>query len=63
MISDTNKEKIKAVVLTPEEIELAIIEGKTKKYFHEKHKPYWDEQERQNISTDYNDDNCIRFTT
>lgn len=45
MISDTNKEKIKAVVLTEEEIELAIIEGKTKKYFHERNKPYWDRAE------------------
>lgn len=41
MISDTNKEKIKAIVLTPEELEAAIYEGKVKKYFHEKNKHYW----------------------
>lgn len=45
MISDTNKEKIKAIVLNDEEREAAYFEGQKKKYFHEKFKPYWDEQE------------------
>lgn len=35
------------IVLTPEEIEEAIFEGKKKKYFRERNKEYWDEQESQ----------------
>lgn len=46
----SNKEKILKVVLTDEEREEAYFEGQKKKYFREKHKAYWDEQERQNIS-------------
>lgn len=35
----------KDIELTEEEIEAAIFEGKVKKYFHETHKEYWQEQE------------------
>lgn len=59
MISDTNKEKIKAIVLNDEEREAAYFEGQKKKFFLEKFKPYWDEQERQNIHTINDHDNCI----
>jgi hypothetical protein len=34
------------VELTEEEIKAAILEGKKKKYFHEKNKGYWEAQER-----------------
>ena len=40
-----NKVKIEKIVLTDEEIKEAIFEGKKRKYFHVKHKPYWDEQQ------------------
>lgn len=33
------------IILTEEEIKAAIIEAKVKKYFHEKHKDYWESQE------------------
>jgi hypothetical protein len=39
------REQIERVVLTEEEIKNNIWEGKVKKYFKEKHKPYWDEKE------------------
>lgn len=32
------------IVLTEEEKEAAIVEGKKRKYFHEKHKEYWQAQ-------------------
>jgi hypothetical protein len=41
------------IELTPEEIEEAIFEGKKKKYFREKHKPYWEEQEGKNKKKQY----------
>jgi hypothetical protein len=34
------------IVLTDEEREAAIIEGKKRKYFHEKNKEYWEAQEK-----------------
>lgn len=33
--------------LTEEEIKEAIYQGKKKKYFHEKNKAYWQEQENK----------------
>lgn len=33
------------IELTHEEIEAAILEGKKRKYFREKHKDYWEEKE------------------
>ena len=33
------------IELTPEEQADAILEGKKKKYFHEKHKDHWEEEE------------------
>lgn len=33
------------IELTPEEYTAAILEGKKKKYFHEKHKDHWAEEE------------------
>lgn len=41
------REQIVAVQLTPEEQEAAIWEGKRKKFFHEKHKDYWQQQEHK----------------
>jgi cytochrome b subunit of formate dehydrogenase len=35
-----------SIELTPEEIKEALYEGKKKKYFREKHAPYWQEQEK-----------------
>ena len=35
-----------AIELTEEELKAAILEGKKKKYFHEKNKDYWEKQER-----------------
>ncbi len=46
-----NREQIQKVELTPEELEAAIWEGKIKKYFKEKHKHYWDEQEKEHRKT------------
>lgn len=37
------------IILTEEEIKAAIIEAKVKKYFHEKHKEYWQEKESKKI--------------
>jgi hypothetical protein len=34
-----------SIELTPEEIEAALFEARVKKYFREKHKAYWEEQE------------------
>lgn len=33
------------IELTPEEITEALLEGKKRKYFREKHKAYWEEME------------------
>lgn len=49
MRSDDEYEK---VILTPEEEMDAILEGKRKKYFHEKHKAYWEEKEKPKTKTD-----------
>ena len=41
---ESRQEEVKPyeyVELTPEEIEAAILEGKKRKYFHEKSKDYW----------------------
>ena len=35
-----------SIELTEEETKAAILEAKKKKYFHEKHREYWQEQER-----------------
>lgn len=35
-----------AIELTDDEVKEAILEGKKKKYFHEKHSEYWIEQEK-----------------
>lgn len=39
--------EIEKVVLTPEEIEEAILEGKRKKYNKERFKEYWDKKENE----------------
>lgn len=39
--------EIAALILTPEEKEAAIWEGKKAKYFREKHAPYWREKESE----------------
>lgn len=33
------------IKLSESELEEAILQGKIKKYFYEKHKPYWQEKE------------------
>jgi hypothetical protein len=43
----TRHEEIEAIELTPEELDDAIYEGKVKKYFREKHAPYWEEKEKE----------------
>lgn len=40
-----NEKKIREIVLTEEEREAAILEGKRKKYFHERNKLYWERAE------------------
>lgn len=37
------------IKLCPEEIEAAILEGKKKKYFHDKHKDFWIEIENKKV--------------
>lgn len=44
-IKERNALLIESVVLTEEELKEAITEGKRKKYFKEKHKTYWHDQE------------------
>lgn len=36
----------KAIELTPEETEAAILEGKKVKYFREKHRHYWEQLQK-----------------
>jgi hypothetical protein len=43
------REEVEKVILTDQEKEEAILEGKKKKYFKEKHGQYWDEKESKNI--------------
>jgi hypothetical protein len=40
-----------SIELTEEELEEAIFQGKVKKYFKEKHKDYWNEQENKQGKT------------
>ncbi len=42
-----NKEAIEGITLNEEEVIDAIKEAKIKKYFHVKHKEYWDAQEKK----------------
>lgn len=35
-----------SIELTPEEIEAALLEGRKKKYFHVKHREYWETQDK-----------------
>jgi len=44
-IVELNRQKIEQIILSEDEMTAAIWEGKVKKYFREKHKDYWDEQE------------------
>ena len=43
------KADFESVELTEEEIKAALLEGKKKKWFHEKNKEYWDNQERPKV--------------
>ena len=36
------------IELTEDELKAAILEGKKKKYFHERNKEYWEAQEKSN---------------
>lgn len=39
------------IVLTEEEKEAAIVEGKKRKWFHERNKEYWQKQEYEQSKT------------
>jgi len=39
------------IELTPQEVEAALLEARKKKYFHEKHKSYWEEQEKNKVKS------------
>jgi len=39
-----NEQKVRETVLTDEEFESAILEGKRKKYFKEKNRHYWNDE-------------------
>lgn len=41
------------IVLTEEEKEAAIVEGKKRKYFHGKHMDYWESQEGIHVKPKY----------
>lgn len=49
-IIEFNREKIEQIQLSEEEVKEAIWERKVKKYFHEKNKHYWNEQESRNAT-------------
>jgi hypothetical protein len=37
------------IELTPKEVEAALLEARKRKYFHEKNKSYWEEQEQNAV--------------
>lgn len=37
------------IILTEEETREALLEGRIKKYYREKHKQYWEEQEGKKV--------------
>jgi hypothetical protein len=39
------------IELTPEEVEAALLEARKRKYFHEKNKSYWEEQEKKKVKS------------
>jgi hypothetical protein len=43
------QEEIENIVLTEEELKAAILEGKRKKWNHERTKEYWEEQESKPV--------------
>jgi hypothetical protein len=49
MTPSETAELIKKIELTEQEKEEAIYQGQLKKYFHEKHKEYWEEKEKEKV--------------